>query len=77
AIIALGKVSDERGHVISPHARARRRAECIPVAVAVAVPDIINRNGDGICPVEQLCHACATPDECLPLITRFLSSIKQ
>ena len=41
------------------------------------VPHIINRKGDGICPVEQLCLDCATAAECLPRIEQFMQQLKQ
>lgn len=36
------------------------------------VPHIINRKGDGICPVEALCMDCVTSHDCLPLIKSFM-----
>ena len=33
---------------------------------------IINRTGDGICPVESLCADAQTPEECLPRIGEFV-----
>ena len=40
------------------------------------VPHIINRAGDGICPVERLCAGARTAAECLPLIEGFLTAGK-
>ena len=37
---------------------------------------IINRAGDGICPVERLCAGARTAAECLPLIEGFLTAGK-
>lgn len=48
----------------------------IPVSYTVAVPHIINRAGDGICPVERLCAGARTAAECLPLIEGFLTAGK-
>lgn len=48
----------------------------IPVSYTVAVPHIINRAGDGICPVERLCAGARTAAECLPLIEGFLTASK-
>lgn len=48
----------------------------IPVSYTVAVPHIINRVGDGICPVERLCAGARTAAECLPLIEGFLTAGK-
>ena len=47
-----------------------------PVSYTVAVPHIINRAGDGICPVERLCAGARTAAECLPLIEGFLTASK-
>ena len=49
----------------------------IPVSYTVAVPHIINRAGDGICPVERLCAGARTAAECLPLIGEFLDQMKK
>lgn len=46
------------------------------VSYTVAVPHIINRAGDGICPVERLCAGARTAAECLPLIEGFLTAGK-
>lgn len=45
------------------------------VAFAQKVPNIINRKGDDICPVEKLCSQCGTAEECLPLIADFISKM--
>ena len=37
------------------------------------VAHIINRKGDGICPVESLCAECVTVEECLEKIEEFLA----
>ena len=44
----------------------------IPVEYERLVPNIINRTGDGICPVESLCADAQTPEECLPRIGEFV-----
>lgn len=49
----------------------------IPVEYEVAVPHIINRAGDSICPVEQLCADARTPEECLPRIAEFIRRMKE
>lgn len=46
------------------------------LSYTVAVPHIINRAGDGICPVERLCAGARTAAECLPLIEGFLTAGK-
>ena len=47
------------------------------VAYTVAVPHIINRAGDGICPVERLCAEAQTAEECLPLIEGFIRKMQE
>ena len=49
----------------------------IPVSYTVAVPHIINRAGDGICPVERLCAEAQTAGECLPLIEGFIRKMQE
>lgn len=74
ALLALGKVSEVWADTISHSALAMLRQGGIQVEYATLVPYIINRRGDGICPVEQLCADCDFPAECLPLIAEFLSN---
>ena len=47
------------------------------VAYTVAVPHIINRAGDGICPVERLCASAQTAGECLLLIEGFIRKMQE
>lgn len=74
ALMALGGVSELFAEVISTSALSMLTECGIPVGFGREVPHVINRQGDGICPVERLCQACATPEECLPLIEKFMSS---
>lgn len=76
ALMALGNVSEVWADTISRSALAVLRQAGIQVEYATLVPYIINRRGDGICPVERLCADCSSPIECLPLIAEFLSSQK-
>ena len=48
----------------------------IPVEYERLVPNIINRAGNGICPVESLCADARTPEECLPRIGEFVRRMK-
>lgn len=45
----------------------------ILVTYGKLVPHIINRTGTGICPVETICSDANKPEDCLPLITDFLT----
>ena len=49
----------------------------IPVEYECLVPNIINRAGDGICPVESLCADARTPEECLPRIGEFVRRMRE
>lgn len=73
ALMALGGVSEVITDVISSSALSLLDTCGVSVRFQKEVPAIINRKGDGICPVEELCKDCRTPEECLPLIERFMS----
>ena len=49
----------------------------VEVEYGVLVENIINRTGTDICPVEKLCKDCLTAEECLPLISKFIESMKR
>ena len=74
--MALGKVSEIITDTISSPALSLLKDSGIPVSFQTVVPNIINRRGDGLCPVETLCLECATPAECLPLIEGFMKEKK-
>lgn len=73
ALMILGKVSEVYGEVVSQPAMSLFTNSDIKVEAKTIVPNIINRSGTGICPVESLCMNCMTPEECLPLISSFLN----
>lgn len=73
ALMALGGVADVTTDVISAPALSLLEECGIKVSYTKVVANIINRKGDGICPVEHLCSECNTPAECLPLIEQFMS----
>ena len=74
ALMILGKVAAVYADVISMPALKLLEGSTATVTYGRVVPNIINRAGDGICPVETLCLGCNTAEECLPLITRFINS---
>lgn len=47
----------------------------VEVEFKECVPNIINRAGTEICPVEKLCRDCKTAEECLPLIDKFIKEM--
>lgn len=73
ALMVLGGVQEAYAGVISTPALSLFRKSSITVRFGQEVPNIINRAGDGICPVEHLCMDCTTAAECLPLITEFIA----
>lgn len=74
ALMVLGGVGEVYADVISIPALEMLGSVSVPVKFGISVPNIINRTGDGICPVEKLCMECRTPLECLPLIENFIDS---
>lgn len=77
ALTSLGGVRQVYADVISTAALKLLRSNNVEVSFADEVPNIINRAGTGVCPVEILCKHCATAAECLPLITDFLMKMKK
>lgn len=72
ALMILGEIKEVHADIISVPALELFKASPVTVTYDAVVPHIINRRGDGICPVEQLCATCSTPGECLPAISLFL-----
>lgn len=72
ALMALGGVQEVYAGVVSTPALNLLRENGLTVRFGQEVPNIINRAGNGICPVEQLCRECATAAECLLQIKEFV-----
>ena len=64
ALMVIGGVSEIHAGVISQPALEMLRAGRVTVTCGKCVPNIINREGTGICPVETLCLGCRTAEEC-------------
>lgn len=77
ALMTAGGVRELYTDVISAPALELLEREGVAVDYARCVPNIINRAGTGICPVEQLCGGCATSAECIPLIAEFINNMPQ
>ena len=77
ALMVLGGVKEVYTDVASSAALTLLRNGGVATRCDLEVPHIINRKGDGICPVEQLCLDCATAAECLPRIEQFMQQLKQ
>lgn len=76
ALVILGCVARLHTDIISESALALLRESPVEVSYGEKVPRIINRAGDGICPVELLCGECKTAQECLPLIQDFIKGLE-
>jgi len=74
ALMILGGVEQVYADVLSEPAAELFRSAGIVAECAVRVPNIINRAGTGICPVEQRCAGLGSAQECLAQIEDFLAS---
>ena len=74
ALLVSGKVCGVYADVISRPALELLKSADIQVSYDKCVPNIINRAGTGICPVEALCMKAISAEECLPLISGFINS---
>lgn len=77
ALMVLGGVEAIFADVVSRPALELLAGAGIAVEYTVVVPNIVNRAGTGICPVEQLCEGAESAAECLPLIEGFIHKMKQ
>ena len=75
ALMVLGGVAELYTDVISTPARTLLEQNGVTVTAEVESPNIRNRAGDGICPVEALCADCTTAAECLPKIECFVAGM--
>lgn len=76
ALLILGGVRELFAGVISTSALGLFEDSGISLRFAKKVPYIINRKGDGLCPVEALCKDCKTAAECLPFIQGFINKLR-
>ena len=77
ALMVLGGVKEVYAGVASSAALTLLHNSGVAARCDLEVPHIINRKGDGVCPVETLCGDCATAAECLPRIEQFMQQLKQ
>lgn len=77
ALMAAGGVEELFADVVSHAALELLNGAGIAVGYTLAIPHIVNRTGDGICPVECLCAEARTAAECLPQIGKFLDQMKK
>lgn len=77
ALMIAGEVAWVYADVISQAAMELFEQSRIEVQYGEIVPNIINRAGTDICPVEKLCRDCKTAAECLPLIDKFIKEMSR
>ncbi len=75
ALMIAGGVTMVYADVISEPAMELFKQYSIKVESDKKVANIINRRGDGICPVEERCTKCDTIEECLVKIEEFVKSM--
>lgn len=77
ALMVAGGIEWVHADVISSGALDLFKLNGIEVEYTTVVPNIINRTGTDICPVEKLCRDCRTAAECLPLIDKFVAEMSR
>lgn len=75
ALMIAGGVKEVYADVISNAAMELFEKYATTVSYDQKVAYIVNRRGDGICPVEERCAECNTIEECLVKIDEFIKSI--
>lgn len=73
-LMVKGGVREVFAYVISQPALDILREADIPTSFATLQPNIINRTGTDICPIEKLTAATTDPDEAYRLIGDFLNA---
>ena len=77
ALMIAGGAAWVYADVISQAAMELFEQSRVNVQYGEIVPNIINRTGTDICPVEKLCQECKTAEECLPLIDKFITEMNR
>ena len=77
ALMILGGVKQLHAALISEQAIEFLEKAHIKFSYGKRVPAIVNRAGTGFCPVETLTANCTSPQEALPLIDDFVSSLSR
>ena len=75
ALMILGKVGEVHADVISTPALNLLRQYGLPVSFNQETDRIMNRNKNGLCPVETLCLSLESPEEMLTEIRNFINKI--
>ncbi len=77
ALMTLGGVAQVYAEVASQPALNLLAANGVTATCGRAVPHITNRAATGLCPLEERCLPCPTPEECLGQITLFMKEMKE
>lgn len=77
ALMIAGGVKEVFAGVVSEPALGLFRQSAVKVSYDVKTAGINNRSNTGRCPLETLCGPCATVEDCLPLIDRFVQGLRQ
>lgn len=76
-LLVKGKVAEVYGRLMSEPALEVLHAAGINASYSTLCPNIINRKGDGICPVEALTANVTDADEAYQLIQSFIKSMNK
>ncbi len=76
ALMILGGVAEVYADVMSKPAASLLENAGVKFSYADPVEGIINRAGDGPCPVEALTADCTTAAECFPIISDFIQAMR-
>lgn len=76
SLIIKAKASELYAETISHPALEMLKQYNIPTNYGTIVPNILNRDSTGLCPLETRCLQCSTPNECYNQITTFITEIK-
>lgn len=77
ALMIVGGVARMHALTLSRPAIDLLKDSDVDYSADLIVDQIMNRKGDGQCPVEQLTSGVATAAECVPLIASFVTRIRK
>lgn len=74
ALMIIGRVKELHADVISAGALGLLNMSDLHMNYSQSVPHIMNRSGNGWCPLEELCNDCWTAQECYQKISSFIDN---
>ncbi|MFI3287119.1 MAG: DUF1893 domain-containing protein [Rikenellaceae bacterium] len=77
AVMISAGVKEAYAEVLSTRAQELFLASGTAVSYGVLVPHIINRKGNGRCPLEVRCDGCTTIEDILQRVTDFRSELQK